>query len=91
MNLSLTTADRLAATTLEAAVLSRKLAASMRVKEVWPEAFLDGQRCALCGTTRGLHPITRRPKVVRRFLKRDDGVEFDITLEQRNFIRESDE
>jgi hypothetical protein len=91
MSLSLTAEDRLIAATAEMAVLTKKLAASNRVKKVWPEAFLNGQRCALCGVVRGVHPITRQPKVVRRYLKRTDGVEFDITPEQRNFIRGTDE
>lgn len=67
----------------EAARLSRKLTGSLAVQAVWPDAFKDGQKCTRC-----VHYLG--PKVARRFLRRSDGAEFDLTPEQYETLRATD-
>jgi hypothetical protein len=67
----------------EGARLARALRSSLAVQQVWPEAFKDGQSCTRCTYMKG-------DKVSRRFLRRADGVEFELTREQYEALRALD-
>ena len=74
--------------------LLKKLPASIRIQEIWPEAFENGSTCSpvLTGTqySRGfLGPAKYPPpydhvdKISRTYLRREaDGVEKDITISE---------
>lgn len=77
--------------------LLKALPRSIRIKQIWPEAFLGGCTCApiLTGTNhpRGSKmpaflkkgypaPYENVRKISRTYLRRSDGVEKDITEEE---------
>lgn len=75
---------RLADLSEQKAETARKLASAFLIQSIWPEAFDGDQKCALRFNTRknGFN----RTMVTRRYLRRSDGVEFEITRAQHKLI-----
>ena len=96
MSTALDLARKLSALEEEKARLSKELTASLMIQEVWPDAFKEGNSCKLCAreTVRTMqqaekdHKVGKVPELQRCYLKRSDGVEFELNAETYWTLRE---
>lgn len=71
----------------KSADLAAQLVVSFGIKAIWPDAFKGGQTCSLCAV-KGMKPYPSREQgIARAWLKRADGVKFDITVKQYEELR----
>jgi hypothetical protein len=72
--------------------LFEALPRALKIMEIWPEAYMDGLTCSpvLIGTNYSATEQTKLPyprpyhrvrEIKRTFLRRKDGVEHDITID----------
>ena len=86
MNKAIELARKLSEMEDHKAALSKELTASLMVQEVWPEAFEGGCSTKLCAreTLRTMQQAEKDrkagkvPELQRCYLKRSDGVEFEL-------------
>ena len=66
--------------------LALELCASIRIEDIWPEAFKGGQRCTLCAreSIRTMEQARfdakrgKLPALQEMYLRRDDGARFEL-------------
>lgn len=70
--------------------LFEELPRAIRIAQIWPDAFYNGSKCTPCligiNDFKGTKPKFPEPynkigTVTRTYLKRADGIEYDITTE----------